>query len=545
MGDIGFVPVDHLLLPLVTPAIDHGLDLVRGAALLRCTSVAVLSWRLPVLHRAVEGAAFNGPAPGAPAQALPSDFVLLHHVGQHERWLDDLRQWCDSAEWQVRTLTRRDDIERALLNLSDLTSWRSPDSEVDVASVLDLTAVCEFTAGEVAGRLRQLGYRVAPLAGLEAAGTADLALLRPLADPLGWLPQRVDLPAAQVACSALRAEVPVEDAARRLRELGYSVPLAPEGTVHRSSAQRALIDQLWECLQDRPALGDAARVGTAQLVLTAAACGRTVTETAAQLSALGFHLPPPSGRPDLRTDDHLLLSYDDRTPWADRPVHPLYLFAVAARARQPLDFVIGRLRELGFEVTDVPEEERPRLQDATDTVIRFGQYSNVASHLQALTGGPRRRRMRVRQVLREAISQLEAAGSGTRPAPPSTAAAPRGHALLTVARSYALTERMGTTRAEGTRILAAEGYEPPAPEPEFERDLAAEQWLQTALTFPDVRLPTVPGHTSVGLAGLCAVAFRNRRTLREIALLATRLGMRHEAESWFGPSKTTSPAEGA
>lgn len=61
--------------------------------------------------------------------------------------------------------------------------------------------------------------------------------------------------------------------------------------------------------------------------------------------------------------------------------------------------------------------------------------------------------------------------------------------------------------------------------------------------MPDV-VPGGDGQT-VSLVTLAVVALRTGRPLRQVALLATETGMRHEIEDWFTPVPPEPPAPSA
>ncbi|MET8011529.1 hypothetical protein ABZU86_10010 [Streptomyces sp. NPDC005271] len=77
----------------------------------------------------------------------------------------------------------------------------------------------------------------------------------------------------------------------------------------------------------------------------------------------------------------------------------------------------------------------------------------------------------------------------------------------------------------------------PIPEA-FAADLSAEELLAetldpaSATTVESARQDSRIG--PISLPALASVAMRHKTTLREVALLATQLGMRHEADGWFG-----------
>ncbi|UWZ37150.1 hypothetical protein Drose_02220 [Dactylosporangium roseum] len=98
------------------------------------------------------------------------------------------------------------------------------------------------------------------------------------------------------------------------------------------------------------------------LVRAARKTGRSASEVAARLDALGFEPSVGAESVGVDPDDLIFTSRDvDGTrPWLqpDQPVHLVHLLRAAHRSGRPVDQVVTRLRQLGFDV-DVDVEVLP------------------------------------------------------------------------------------------------------------------------------------------------------------------------------------------
>lgn len=518
---VGHFPPDRLLFLLLTGEAG-GFDRRKAAALLRCLPAHLLRWRIPAIARAVVDPTYEGPAPEGPSCAWPSDIRLLN-AGDLSTWEEELPRWCADPYSGSPALPydgTPEAVVNAALALLALTDWRPARTRVDVATILDNVQHCGRTAGPTAERYRRLGFRHQPLGGLESAARPDLPLLHPLGAPGGWLPPGAELSAAQVSFSAALADLPVSAAARRLRDLGFTVPDAVADRSRWTPEQRGILRELWRYFAAAPPPAQAVDIRVAQLVLAAQESGEPVHELAALLRALGFRVPPDGDLPHLTGDDWWLLTVRGRTPYVDRPVPSVYHFAAAVRTGRSPEDVSRRLAALGFRVREISADDRGRYRDAINVIMRFrkdGSGPVPRLELAYWRGGTR-------------------SGSDKPPAPSSVIPSP--------AHLYALAEHRGVSSREGdARDLAAMGFELPPEDPDFERDVRAEQYLHVALAHPRDPLVPSPEHTAISLPALAAVAFRYGRTLRDTARTASALGLRHEAESWFGPAPVAPPRD--
>ncbi|MFC5214498.1 caspase family protein [Streptomyces coerulescens] len=228
----GFFPPDHVLLPAVTgtlprPRTHHD---VVAALLVLCMPEPVIRWRLLALHPDLS-------ADSVPV-AMPSDMQLLlpdaHSTSDTwETYLAEANRnfamACDGHSRSVHppsTYYERqgDDRPAELLQLIALPSWRSAQQPVPPEEVLSIALEMECAPSHVAERLARLDYDVVPLGPLSEATAEDLPLLC-----LNWqndyrsgvLPIP---PGGYVPLAHLYRQGHPAEAARRLEELGYTIP---------------------------------------------------------------------------------------------------------------------------------------------------------------------------------------------------------------------------------------------------------------------------------------------------------------------------------
>jgi hypothetical protein len=539
-GAVGYFPPDVLLLQLL----DVGgkiLERTAVAALLRCVPAAVLRKRLLTLYAAgFADALRHRPAPEEPVWARPSDFYLLNGTTDHRGWESRLRnEWCrtpaQGGSWIGRLPPER--VRAVASTLSGLMSWVSADIAVDASALLDDAAVCGRTAGEIAERYVQYGYRVDLPAGLEGAGRADRPILRTLADPDRLLVPGAELTAAQVAYSAAMADRPIADVARRLTQLGFRIPDAPaDGGTRWTPQQRALVKGLWDHVYERLPAADAMTVGTGQLVLAAAEYDLPVEEVADFLRPLGFRVPAPGTLPELTDDDRLLVTANRNTePWVDRPVSRLHILAVAARTGRPPGSLVDRLRTLGFQAEAIPAGKAEQVARAAAVVTGAGLYRSGDTYIraedlwQASDGLPREVPAALRTLGYEPPSEPLRAG----PQPDQLLP------LTTPAQYDALTEYLRAENGGGEVSLSAMGFLLPPGNPEFRRNATAAAHLEYVLATSHQVDELHPEYTDVSLPSLAAIACARGNRFHHVAAQATALGFHHEASTWFPPPPGT------
>ncbi|WP_030849309.1 caspase family protein [Streptomyces sp. NRRL S-475] len=536
-GTIGHFLPDMGLLPLVTGDYPDG-DLRHAARFFCNIPSGVLQWRLRALYKAGFGspASLPGADPSDGFCARPSDLMLLSR-SRRMRW--DMA-WRD---WQ-----RRGPLGHAVHMFGFVFDWRDPAQEVSSAEIFDLSDRTERRPVEVAERLRALAFQVEPLAGCAAAGFKDLPLLRRMGDPLGWLTPGSTLSEAQVCVSALHGGCSTAQAAQRLGELGFAVPPRFPARNTWTDEERAILDCLWASCATPPDSEEALRVSQAQLASVATETDTTVLGVMEFLSELGFRIEAEATRPELADDDRSLLMYKSQRAWVDQEVSLLYMTAVARHLHRPVRAVATRLEELGFTVADVPDDE-----DKLPSVV---QTSLVAHHIRLDMSRPLPGRDVARSAqmaglrVPEAISHYAAWGYRSSVTAEAIERVPdMEYKLLTYEPFYdpssfgpvspAVVQAVGKRAAP---TLADFGYDLELPSDTWTRERRLEGALLQAITgeAPSPVTPH-PDDPPLSLVTLAVVAMSAAKTLRETALKATELGMRHEIEDWFPASENPSP----
>ena len=228
--------------------------------------------------------------------------------------------------------------------------WLERDVPVTAGQLFARVRATGHPAAEVARRLAELGHTVPSLGAAGGATEDDLDLLVPFHDTDGWLTPGASLSLAQISYSAARAEVAPAQAADRLRDLGFGVPGEVPQTAPWDDEDADILRTAWRL----PSHTDAVEVPTARVVHAAHHTGSTIAYTSRVLRKAGFL---PDGRADhisaLSPDDHTLLS---GIPPVEGPVPPGLLWERVGRLGWTVERVTARLRELGH---DVPNTQLP------------------------------------------------------------------------------------------------------------------------------------------------------------------------------------------
>lgn len=277
-----------------------------------------------------------------------------------------LSDWRTDSGWQS-----------AVNRLGLLFRWRDPAQPVSAAQIFHLSLKSEHPPAEVAERLTALGYQVEPLSGCAEAHCADLPLLRRIGDPLDWLAPGSSLSAAQVCVSAAQLRCSTLQAAQRLRELGFTVPEDVPARDHWTDQERAILRDLWKPYATPPPPETAVHVSRAQLVSSTYITRTTVRHTADFLTELGFDVPADASTgPEPTEEDYPLLLWSGQWAWVDQEVSLLYMAVVARHIHWPVTAVAERLRELGFTVAPVPDEDQLPSHEQT-ALVGFGTKLDV------------------------------------------------------------------------------------------------------------------------------------------------------------------------
>ncbi|MFI0718076.1 caspase family protein [Streptomyces sp. NPDC021224] len=572
LDDVGVFPPDGLLLPALTPERRPADQRRYAAAYARQIPEPILRWRLATLLGAVPADdREHAPRPGGASPARPSDLNLLVTNWQHAAfWQHNLDQWLRGPQGNDYQDARPSPYLRGtgILGLPHLPHWLRPHDPVPARTMLLNVWTTGMRAGDVARRMGELGYRTAPLAGAEDAGTDDFHLLHTLnpANP-GERPGSA-VSAAQISLSALNADVPSEAAAKRLRELGFDVTDDFERCSGWSAEDRAVLIYLWEGQGDHPGQSAPDTVSVPQLLNTAALTGLPVPALARRLRTWGFVLPPAGTYPDdLDDDDRALLVRENRVPGPDTPVPAPHVFAAAQGTGRSTAWAAQRLAELGFRID--PESAVTSCERCAEDhalLLRAGMYpQRWAPHGKKISAISL-----AEAALRTDCSAADIAVCVTRVGKP-VAVGPAALAQLTTddltvltdyrtpdpdtydtitpPQIYAVAAHTGRSRSEITRVLADLGYDVAPPDEDFERDVRAERkldaWLRKAghgqgpvppalAPLPGAAEPPPP--EEISLSALVAVALRLGMQLRETANLARALGLANEAADWFTPN---------
>ncbi|MGW5868739.1 HD domain-containing protein [Streptomyces sp. NPDC055239] len=590
-ADVGFFPPDETLLPLVTGRYPEGGQDHTASFLLNLPD-KVLRWRLLTLYRAGLGVPLERHASELEdvSCARPSDIALLARYTTttlFPRWDLDLDVWARGPLATGRLIGHPSTVLAGfgVLSLNSLFHWQDPDQELTAADVFERVELTGLSAAEIVDRLSSLGYRTAPLQGATAVLRKDLPLLRPLGDPEGWLVPGTSLPAAQVCMSAALAEVPTSEAAQRLQELGFTVAEECPERHGWTAEEESVLRMLWRRYAKPPGPEAARRISLAQLASVAGTTGFGLQQVALILEGLGFAVPPNGSlAAALADDDRALLEYEGDSPDVDRPVPLRYLTAVARRTGHSVTSAATQLRALGFDVPAPPDDEG---ELPTREEIAFlgtgvsGAVPAEADEEAPVTLFSIASRANAADIsLAEAASRLVSLGYACTPDPAVLSRLPDqdvnavlygnlpeptdyGPVSPTELRATALHVGMdpydGSAEDAGDRpytdsvaeSLIGLGFEIAGPSPARKYESETEIVLLDTLT-PDVWTDIEAWRNDradvrVSLATLASVAMRLSMPFHDVALSATELGMRHEAETWFSPDSLTrtSPLNGA
>ncbi|MEU0727519.1 caspase family protein [Streptomyces sp. NPDC006140] len=535
---VGYFLPDVEILPLVIGS-SSGTERSRAARFFCNIPSPVLRWRLRTFYRMGLGGPVHLPGsdPSDELCARPSDLLLLSR-SRHLRWDLSYRDWVRRGTW-----------DHAVKVFWLLFDWRDPAQPVSSAEIFDLSAKSELRPVEVADRLSALGFQVEPLSGCAAAHCGDLPLLRRMGDSSSWLVPGSALSTAQVCVSAWHGACSTGQAAKRLRELGFTVPADHPVREHWTDEETAVLDCLWSSCATPPSPEQAQHFSRAQLVSVAHETDRTVLSVMELLTDLGFQVPTDAAdSPALTEDDRSLLMYKSQRAWVDEEVSLLYMTAVARHLHRPVQAIAARLEELGFTAAPVPDDESA-LPSRTQTAL-VNHTTSLSKDRPLLVREVSRSAQRAGMSLSEAISHYAAWGYRCSVSAEAIHRVPDlEYTLLAFGPFYdpstfgpvspAAVQAVGD---QAVPALAGFGYDlvPPSEswlrERELEKDL-----LQSLTTEAHSPSPTHPEDPPLTLVTLAVVAMSAGKTLRDTALKATELGMRHEVEDWFPAPENPSP----
>ncbi|MFE3140714.1 caspase family protein [Streptomyces scopuliridis] len=554
---LGFFRPDQMLLPLVTGQYPATRE-THGPSYLRTVPAPVLRWRLLTLYRAGLGDPLTDAARSSPALpcARPSDHVLLTVDGLQTtlNWAREYKEWLAGPDNTQRFFSAsRFVLNSGVLSADEMTKWRDPEQVVPLDDVLRLVASTKRTAGDVAERLTSLGYQVVPPTGSEEVGPEDLPLLRPLgrADE-GWLEPGSELSVAQLCFSAALGERSTHETADRLRELGFTVPSEYPNCDAWTTEDREVLRRLWVLHADPVPLDRAREITYAQLISVARASGATTQAVVCLLRDTGFSVPSQyTPEQTFHDDEWALLVYNDIPLNVDRQVPLPHVVGVAHRTGQPPEEVAVRLRALGFEVSELPADG-PSLSKQ-DVNFLYARYEPSSSTAWPEPDRPMGLSAIAERATRSTLSMTETAARlndlGYRCAPDqSLLARLQEHDLdalrwslpdeddqtvISPTQLHAVAEHLGRPPEDVARSLADFGHTVAEIPDTWHQERKAEADLIDVLSSGEEPILDIDYEVEISLPTLATVAMRLELSFRTVALKATALGMRHEAETWF------------
>ncbi|MFF2527232.1 HD domain-containing protein [Streptomyces liangshanensis] len=554
---VGFFLPDEILLPLVTGRYGAG-PLAHAASYFRAVPAPVLRWRLLTLLRAGLGEPLADSCRTLPPLpwARPSDHVLVSgdYRTTGEELVDDYTIWLagpDSTE-AVRNPSRFV-LDSGILSVRYLSTWHPLTEQITLDKTLSLVKDSGRTASEVAERLTALGYDVVPPTGMEQVTDDDLPLLGRIGAPGEWLKPGLELSTAQICFSAARGERSTRHTAERLGELGFTVPGEYPDSDAWTAEEREVLKDLWRRHAD-PVPPDLARnITPAQLISIVHASGATAATVMRLLEATGFVLPSEYVTSDkaFEDDDLALLVYNNVSLDVDRDVPIPHVAGVAHHTAQTPEAVAAQLRRLGFTVPELPTDRPlPSRRDVNFLCERYVTRSSAAwpdpevpLSLRAIAS----RAVDSGLSIAESASRLIGLGYTCEPTPSFLAALQEHDTDAVMAATpfnkegrsiapallYATAEHVNRPPEAVARSLAGFGYEVPEIPESWHRERQAEADLIDALSEETEPVVGAAYDVELSLPTLASVAVRLRLPFRDVALKATALGMRHEAEIWF------------
>lgn len=549
VDSVGFFPPDTMLLSVISGEYSDSSDPYTGwSRLVRLLPAPVLRWRLLALYATGVGGALGAGFPGAsgiPA-AVPSDLRLLSPNAEGSVFSWSLSHSPNSL-WPEGLRTTL--VETGWPFLHELFRWRTPRVAVTAAEIFSCVAATGRPAADVMTRLSQLGYQTPPLSDMAATTVDDIELLRPLGNHQGWLSPGAALSVAQISYSAAKADCAPADAATRLRQLGYQVPDHTYGATPWSPEDSELLATLWGRDRKPVPVAQAHEICKARIVTAAFNANRSIGAVIQLLSEAGFTVPAEASQLDISdADDGVLLS--DGLP-ITHAVPKGQLAALALHLGRSVSDVAERLIKLGFHTPDpLPTPGMATWEDAElfrswhfyphgwlpeDTpvdvftlarMVRFrgDSISAVATWLASLG-----------YTILPDSSLLETLDTTDVDLLDRNYHRPRS---VTVPgdQLYVAAQLTGSTMETVADKLALLGLDVEPLTDDLVTDIAMEKELSGALSSEIVGTEPTPRRPSIGwisLPALASAAMLHRTTLRETALLATQLGMTHEAEDWF------------
>ncbi|MGW0807165.1 wHTH domain-containing protein [Nonomuraea sp. NPDC002799] len=242
-------------------------------------------------------------------------------------------------------------------NLDGSPPWLTADRPVPPGHLIAAASRAGKSPADVAARLKALGFSTTDPANLPAGADRDdfTIVSMDLDGSPPWLTADRPVPPGHLIAAASRAGKSPTDVAARLKALGFSTT---DPANLPAGADRDDLTIVSKNLDGRPPrLTTDQPVPPGHLIAAASRAGKSPTDVAARLKALGFSTTDPANLPDKVDHNDLTIvsrNLDGRPPWltSSRPVPPGHLIAAAIHAGKSPTDVAARLKALGFSTTD-------------------------------------------------------------------------------------------------------------------------------------------------------------------------------------------------
>ncbi|MFD8332104.1 caspase family protein [Streptomyces solisilvae] len=546
----GFFPPDAMLLPLVTGDYSDSEYHWRWPFLVRMFPAHILRWRLLTLYAAGIGESGSGTQKNLSFLiAHPSDMGLLsaNSQGTAEGWYGHAAKPSPEPEaiFESEHLTKLQ--ETGWEALAERFHWRQISRDVTVADVFLCVAQTSHSAAYVLKRLGQLGYHTPELAETASVVFTDAELLHSLSPHHSWLTPGSALSVPQISYSAARAGRSPVNAAARLSQLGFQVPDHPYRTTPWSAEDAHVLKPLRFDAENPTSVDQTHQISKAHVVCIAFTSNRSTSAVVQLLTEAGFSPSAEAEWLDITHDDDSVLLSDELP--LERPVPRGQLAGLALRLDRPVTDVARRLTELGFQVPDpLPDTNLVTTEDARLFLNPYRQPTSSwpaeDEPLDLYTLVELKNHVDIRVTLAALAGRLTAIGYDIIPDDTLLRTldrmgyGPTRDDTMAPDQLYATARLLNSTMEDVAEGLAWLGLTvEPVPD-EFHIDIAAQELLADIL---DPESPTsVESATCdsrigpISLPALASAAMLHQTTFREAALIATRLGMTHEAEDWFG-----------
>ncbi|MBY8840666.1 caspase family protein [Streptomyces sp. SP2-10] len=339
-------------------------------------AAATTGWSFGEITARLERLGFSPPTTSV-TQLEPEDLLIIsERLTGDSPWLypgepvhpahviDAMKETGRTSEHIIRRLTelgyrvatdpmpRPGDQDQLILS-SDLDGrqpWLALGTQVSNAHLVLAAGKTGWAVEEVAARLREFGFST-PIAPTSRLEPDDLRILsRNTSGRAPWINPRTTVHPAHIVLAATMTGHTVDHVVSRLTELGHHVGTLPVPPLEPGDLR--LLSR--NCTEQPPWLASGESVHPAQLVRAASATGRTIDYVSSRLASYG--LRPSARAPQGEPDDGRLISrdLDGEVPWLeyDQPVGPGHVLRAAKATSRSPQAVIARLEELGYTLHD-------------------------------------------------------------------------------------------------------------------------------------------------------------------------------------------------